>query len=80
MPNPHENLARLRKAVAIAEALRRAYDATPAADIPLAELVDGMTLEQREDVARAAGQRSPSTETWALVVQLVGPRAEAVTA
>jgi hypothetical protein len=66
MPNPHEELAREKKAMAIADLLT-------AGGFPshkVAAFEDG----QRRMAANAARVKMPSEETWALVVKLMRQR------
>jgi hypothetical protein len=66
MPNPHEELAREKKATALADLLT-------AGGFPshkVAAFEDG----QRRMAANAARVKMPSEETWALVVKLMRQR------
>jgi hypothetical protein len=70
MLNTHETAARMRKAQAIADLLICGYETLDAAT-PLSVLAAHMTEHERISVAYSAGQRTPSDETWAMVVGLI---------
>lgn len=70
--NAYAELARHRKASAIAMLILAAYDATePTPDLPCSEIARAMNAAQRENAARAAGQHTPSDATWDCVVEQI---------
>ncbi len=72
--NLHEERARRRKAEAIADLI---WDRASPQDRLDAESVKAVRLssqEARDIVAREADQRTPSVETWAIVVQIFAER------
>lgn len=77
-PNPHEALAREKKATAIADALMRSVD-VPLADREgvhaLAALVEDFTHEQRRLWEREARVSLASDATWARVGEILCQRA-----
>lgn len=58
MANPFETQARLRKALALADALRGVG----------VRKAEAMTQDERDALAARAGQRSPSPTTWEMAV------------
>ena len=74
MPNPYEQLARERKAGAIADfvlAHRGQFLARGISDKRLVLDLAAMSTAARDEVARMAKQESPSGLTWARAVELV---------
>ena len=77
MTNPFEQIARARKATAIADYLFSAIDAPDRISDLTVQLVRGARQDVRDTIAHNAGQKSPSAETWALVVSELERRVEA---
>lgn len=74
MRNPHEQIGRERKAQAIARFL---WLQIPRQDRTNQQLPAGIAAvdEQERDIFAAhAGQKPPSDETWARVVELIGEK------
>jgi hypothetical protein len=77
MTNPHEQIARIRKATAITDYLWGLFEAPDRISDLTVQLVRGARQDVRDTIAHNAGQKSPSAETWALVVADLERRVEA---
>ncbi len=72
--NPYEERARRRKAEAIADFIWQRSSGEDRLDLESIEAVRLSSQEARDIVAREADQKSPSVETWAIVVQIFADR------
>ena len=72
MPNPHEERARARKATAIAEYIWESLTAERRRDPETVVAARQSGQPARDTVAHDAGQKSPSEETWDIVVEWLG--------
>ncbi len=72
--NPHEERARRRKAEAIADLIWARASKEDRLDPESVKAIRLSSQEARDIVAREADQKSPSVETWAIVIQIFADR------
>ncbi len=75
--NPHEERARRRKAEAIADLIWSRASKDDRLDPESVKAIRLSSQEARDIVAREADQKSPSVDTWAIVIQLFTERVKA---
>ena len=75
--NPYEELARQKKATAIVDFIWKTAKPKDKTDYETLRTMRLCSQEARDIVAGWAGQKSPSEETWELVVKGVSERIQA---